>query len=170
MSFFPVPVRTQEPVSTRERVVDIRGNHLYFTGAQLSAANPMLFAWDVPMGCNWRVLSIIVRWAQNVAQQQTLALGLSQRPGTPISDIIWDTLRTAINANQISIHQVMATVDGGAFNYAVANGVGNYNTTWVPLPNVWIQEGQQVNLAFHNANVADDAHVYISYEEERVLP
>ena len=167
--FFPVPVKTQEPLTVRGHVTQIRGNRIAFTGAELTATNPMLHTWAVPMGSNWRVISIIVRWYQAAADQQTLSVGLSQAPGVATSDIIYDSLRTAINANTASIHQVIATIGGSNFNYAVANGVGNYNTTFLSLPDIWLGQGQEANLAFHDANVGDSAICYISYEEEVIV-
>ena len=83
---FRFPVTTQEPVKTRGRVIPVRNVYRYM-------APPVTTDIPVPIGSNWRIVNVLVRYAQFGANNQYMTMNLESSAPDGAGNIIaveWD--------------------------------------------------------------------------------
>ena len=157
-----VPVTTQEPVKTRGRVIPVRNIYRYM-------APPTTLELPVPVGTNWRIVNVLVRYLQFGANNQYMTFNLETSMPDASGNVIFGDGISIPNQGSGGVYHGVWTVGGGVFYQTVTIAAVNHYLYHYALPDVWLEGGSVLELAFFNVNANDNVNVWIAYEEENVL-
>lgn len=166
---FRFPVTTQEPVLTRDdRPVLMQLRRYNFGPGTLSASNPLVHELTMPTAKQWMLVSVLVRWNNNVDNDQYLTFNIENRQPDGVGNVYFSNGIAMTNPGSNGIvygHWLL----GGAFgSETLTVGAQPYITRHYPLPPVWLDPSSVLEWSFHNATANDTAIIWLSYMERDV--
>jgi len=159
MSFFPVPVRTQEPIHvvgarSTTRTVNINGV------GDVGAGDYELIV-TCPSGHRYRIIGVVWRNDWNADTDQYMKL--SYITNQPVKNVVYTHYCAPYVAQ--GRYTGAGCIGGSESNVTFSEGAQPYSETTVRLPDIVLEDDWYFVLAAHNVGAASTYNLYVTYED-----
>ena len=160
--FFPVPVRTQEPVQVSEERAPVALRVRRFT--HNAGSTDFQDTLTVSPGYKWRIISITgTLYPGAVNNQRSRVVIRSDTPDNTSGNVVYDCWSMHCGA---ALHRVLGLWVHGASRAPVT--MGTYQQYTEALPELWLPPNYRIDIFGTNVHALDVYQYYVAYEEERL--
>ena len=157
--FFPVPVKTQEPIQIRPSSGIVRTE--YYNAPLTAVVTDYTYRLTVPSGKRFLILGIVYRCVMNADTDQYLQVAFVN--DMPSYNIVYLTRCSPYTANGIYVGSLALGSSEGAST--LTDGAITYYEQRIGLPGIVLQGNWSLDFIFNNFDTNSSANVYITYEE-----